>query len=82
MFYNCSSLNQLPDISKFNTKNVIDMSYMFYNCSSIKELPDISKWNMEKIRDISLINKAKNTPTDYNDFYTNILSAFCSKEGD
>ena len=27
-------------------------------------------------------NKAKYTPTDYNDFYTNILSAFCSKEGD
>ena len=39
----CKSLISLPDISKWNTKDVTDMSYMFYNCSSLSSLPDISK---------------------------------------
>ena len=29
IFYNCSSLSSLPDISKWNTNNVIDISEMF-----------------------------------------------------
>ena len=33
MFYGCSSLNNLPDISKWDTKNVTDMSYMFSGCN-------------------------------------------------
>ena len=45
LFYNCSSLTTLSDISGWNTNNVIDMSQMFYNCSSLSSLPDISKWN-------------------------------------
>ena len=43
MFYNCSSLSSLPDISKWNTNNVTDMSRMFYNCSSLLTLPDLSE---------------------------------------
>ena len=43
MFYNCSSLEYLPDISNWNTKNVVIMRGMFYGCSSLKSLPDISK---------------------------------------
>ena len=49
MFYNCKSLEYLPDISKLKTKNVKDMSHMFYNCSSLKEFPDISLWNTENV---------------------------------
>ena len=30
MFYECSKLSSLPDISKWNTSNVKDMSYIFY----------------------------------------------------
>ena len=30
MFYECSSLSNLPDISKWNTNNVTSMSFMFY----------------------------------------------------
>ena len=30
----CSSLNELPDISKWNTNNIKDMNNLFYNCSS------------------------------------------------
>ena len=36
MFYNCSSLEYLPDISKWNLNNVTDISSIFYNCSSLK----------------------------------------------
>ena len=45
MFYGCSSLLSLPDISKWKTNNVTNMSCMFYGCSSLPSLPDISKWN-------------------------------------
>ena len=45
MFYGCSSLISLPDISKWNTKNVNAMGLMFEECSSLISLPDISKWN-------------------------------------
>ena len=49
MFCNCRSLVSLPDISKWNTANVINMSRMFYNCSSLKSFPDISKWKLNKL---------------------------------
>ena len=44
MFYKCSSLSSLPDLSKWNTNNVTYMSYMFPDCSSLLSLPDLSKW--------------------------------------
>ena len=51
MFYNCTSLSSLPEISKWNTSNVTNMSYMFYNCTSLSSLPDISKWNTRNVKD-------------------------------
>ena len=45
MFYKCSSLSSLPDISNWNTNNITNMSNMFEGCSSLSSLPDISKWN-------------------------------------
>jgi len=41
MFYGCSLLLSLPDISKWNTNIITKMSYMFYGCSSLSSLPDI-----------------------------------------
>ena len=35
MFDGCSSLSNLPDISKLNTNNITDMSHMFSGCSSL-----------------------------------------------
>ena len=55
MFSDCSSLIELPDISKWDTKNVTNMSGMFNNCSSLKELPDISNWNMNNVTSLILI---------------------------
>ena len=42
MFYDCSSLQSLPDMSKWNTSNVSNMRGMFCKCSSLQSLPDIS----------------------------------------
>ena len=53
MFENCYSLSSLPDISKWNTNNVTNMSYLFSNCSSLSSLPDISKWNINNLEDYS-----------------------------
>ena len=53
MFYECSSLLSLPDISNWNTNNVKDMSYMFRECSSLVSLPDISKWDTNNVTNMS-----------------------------
>jgi len=42
-----------PDISKWNTSKVKNMSFMFFECSSLINMPDISKWDMHKVTDIS-----------------------------
>ena len=49
MFYKCSSLNSLPDISKWNTNTVTTMEALFYGCESLQSLPDISNWNTTKV---------------------------------
>ena len=53
IFYNCLSLSSLPDISKWNTNDVEDMSGMFWNCIILSLLPDISKWNTNKVNNMS-----------------------------
>ena len=50
IFQDCESLKYLPDISKWNTNNVNNMSSMFKNCSSLLDLPNISKWNINSLR--------------------------------
>jgi surface protein len=45
-------LTALPDISKWNTSNVTNMSYMFYGCKSLTTLPKIDKWNTSKLVDM------------------------------
>ena len=52
MFYMCESVKSLPDISKWDTKNVNNMSGMFSECSSLKSLPDISKWSTKNVNDM------------------------------
>ena len=55
IFTNCSSLKSLPDISKWNTKNVINMREMFSFCNSLNSFPDISKWELNEELDYSSI---------------------------
>ena len=42
MFFQCSSLESLPDISKWDIKNVKNMNRIFFQRSSLESLPDIS----------------------------------------
>ena len=53
IFYGCYLLKSLPEISKWDISNVIDMNHLFYECCSLESFPDISKWNTEKVEDIS-----------------------------
>ena len=55
MFSDCQSLELLPDISKWNTSNVTNMSGMFANCIFLSYLPDLSKWSINKVIDINEI---------------------------
>ena len=57
IFEDCSSLESLPDISKWNTNNVTTMRSMFNGCSSLKSLPDISKWNTNNVTTMSCMFK-------------------------
>ena len=41
----------MPDISKWNTANVTNMSCMFYNCTSLLSLPDLMEWDISKVED-------------------------------
>ena len=43
MFSGCNSLNSLPDISKWDTSNVIDMKGMFSGCSLLNKLNNYLK---------------------------------------
>ena len=45
MFFDCTSLKSLPDISKFDFKNVRNIFAMFYNCTSLKSFPDLTNLN-------------------------------------
>jgi surface protein len=41
----------LPDILKWNTKNIENINNIFKGCSSLISLPDISKWNLPSLTD-------------------------------
>ena len=46
MFLSNTSLNYIPDNSKWVFSSIEDISYML-KFSAIKSLPDISKWNLK-----------------------------------
>ena len=53
LFYGCSSLKSLPDISKWNTQNIENTEGLFYECNNLMILPDISKWNISNVKKIN-----------------------------
>ena len=46
LYGGCISLSYLPDISKWNMKNIMNITSMFCNCVSLVRIPDISKWEI------------------------------------
>ena len=78
MFYECSSLSSLPDISKWNFKNVRDISNMFDGCLKLESLPNISMWNInDNVREIRFIFDGclkLESLTDISELYKILLS--------
>ena len=42
MFNRCDELSSLPDISKWDSKNITNINEMFSSCNKLFSLPDIS----------------------------------------
>ena len=55
MFFYCSNLTSLSDLSRWDIKNVTNMNHMFSFCFNLTSLPDINKWNIKNVTDISYI---------------------------
>ena len=53
MFFECSCLESLEGISKWNTYKIENMNGAFYRCKSLHQLNGISKWNTSKVNDMS-----------------------------
>ena len=54
IFCNCIKLKEIPDISKWNTKNVKYLNSLFCGCESLKELPNISVWNTLRVEKLKI----------------------------
>ena len=55
MYYEYQSFISLPDISKWNTCDVTNISYIFNGCLSLMSLPDISKWDTSSFTTMSFM---------------------------
>ena len=53
MFFNCTFLKSLPDISNWFLKNTTSIYAMFYNCISLLSLPELTQLDKEKIFDMN-----------------------------
>ena len=53
MFADCKQLISIKSISKFETKNVTNMSFMFKGFSSQLFFGDISCWDNSNVKNIS-----------------------------
>ena len=72
MFGGCSSLEELPDISKWDISNIKNISGLFDRCEKLKNIPDISMKDLfyscsslEKIPDISQWNISNTKDISY-----------------
>ena len=55
LFFDCCSLFNLPDLSKWSTNNVENMNFLFSNCISLTYLPDLSKWKTNNLKTMNNI---------------------------
>ena len=83
MFCFCSSLSYISDISKWNTKNVIDITGIFMGCSSLSFLPDINKWNKTNMINANHLFEDSinllNYNSDFNDINIDLANHFMNE---
>ena len=53
MFFKCTNLLSLSDVSKWNTNNVTTMKGMFQFCTSLIYAPGVAKLNTDNVTDLS-----------------------------
>ena len=53
LFSRCESLDPIPNISKWKTNNVINISDLFSRCESLESIPDISKWKTNNVTNMN-----------------------------
>ena len=53
LFAGSSSLQYMPDNSKWDMKNTTNINLMFGGCLSLISIPDISNWNTKLITNMS-----------------------------
>ena len=71
MFRDCKSLKSIPDLSKWNTLRITDISKLFYNCSSLDSIQFISKMELPSLIFCSDIDKGcKDKLKDTSNFTT------------
>ena len=51
MFYNCKTIKSI-DLSKFDSKNVINMSNMFFNCDNLSDI-NFTNFNTENVTNMN-----------------------------
>ena len=85
MFYKCTSLLSLPDISKLRTNNITNMSCMFNGCSSLISLPDISEWNTTNVTSMNCMFKGCSSLISLPDIskwnVSNVINMYCMFNG-
>lgn len=70
MFAGCWYVKDI-DFSKFNTKNVTDMSYMFNDATVFRNFTNTAKFNTEKVTDMSyMFSNTRFTTLDLSAFNT------------
>ena len=74
MFYKCSSLLSIPDISKWNIKRINNMEKLFYRCLKLINLPDIFKWDIDNVKNMNSMFYSCSSLTIYTLLFWGIVS--------
>ena len=66
LFYDCSSLRKLPDISHWSVRKVTNFRGLYGKCSSTLQIPNLLKWNLSE-KNMELIYKELSSSLSSND---------------
>ena len=72
MFFGCSSLKELPDISKWKINSALFLNGMFMECSSLEKFPDISNWKIVEKCNKDIIVSFVELYISYNNIFINL----------
>ena len=75
MFYNCGSLLRLPDISRWNVRNVHDIKNIFSGCSSLIQLPNISNWKLGYLYELHDFGEYPNSLYEMSSMFENCVNS-------